>query len=133
MEAKTLNTFLILRMAISKNNCVAFLSVLFILLFPNSGFSQSYLLSSLPVEKELSSRQITCFFQDSKGFMWIGTEDGLNFYNANSIKSFKHDVKNKKSIMDVIQMKGLRRKGRCHCVPDAGIIITKIYSQMTSQ
>ena len=61
-------------------------------------FAQSYLLSSLPIEKDLSSRQITSIFQDSKGFIWIGTQDGLNLYNANSIKIFKHDVKNKNSI-----------------------------------
>jgi signal transduction histidine kinase/ligand-binding sensor domain-containing protein len=61
-------------------------------------FAQSYLLSSLPVEKDLSSRQITSIFQDSRGFIWIGTQDGLNLYNANSVKIFKHDVKNKNSI-----------------------------------
>src|SRR5207253_10963573 len=60
--------------------------------------AQSYLLSSLPVEKDLSSRQITFIFQDSKGFIWIGTQDGLNLYNANNIKIFKHDVKNKNSL-----------------------------------
>jgi ligand-binding sensor domain-containing protein len=52
----------------------------------------------LPVEKDLSSRQVTSIFQDSKGFIWIGAQDGLNLYNANSIKIFKHDVKNKNSI-----------------------------------
>jgi ligand-binding sensor domain-containing protein len=68
--------------------------LLLVLQFSFSYYSiaQSYLLSSFPVEKELSSRQITCFFQDSKGFIWIGTEDGLNLYDANSIKVFKHDV-----------------------------------------
>ena len=30
--------------------------------------------------------------------MWIGTEDGLNLYNANDIKVFKHDVKNLNSL-----------------------------------
>lgn len=87
-------------MAVTKKNCAAFLSILFVFLFQHPGITQHYLLSSLPVEKELSSRQITCFFQDSKGFMWIGTEDGLNFYNANSIKIFKHDVKNKNSLLN---------------------------------
>ncbi len=87
-------------MAVTKKNCAAFLTLLFVFLFQYHGITQNYLLSSLPVEKELSSRQITCFFQDSKGFMWIGTEDGLNFYNANSIKFFKHDVKNKNSLLN---------------------------------
>jgi signal transduction histidine kinase/ligand-binding sensor domain-containing protein len=72
----------------------------FIFCFTHHSFAQSYLLSSLPAEKELSSQQVTCFFQDSKGFMWIGTEDGLNLYNANSIKIFKHDIKNKNSLPD---------------------------------
>lgn len=69
-----------------------------LLLLTHFCFSQSYLLSSLPVEKDLSSRQVTSIFQDSKGFIWIGTQDGLNLYNANSIKIFKHDVKNGNSI-----------------------------------
>jgi ligand-binding sensor domain-containing protein len=70
---------------------------LFTILFIYYSAGQSYLLSLLPVEKELPSRQITSIFQDSKGFIWIGTEDGLNLYNANSVKIFKHDVKNQKS------------------------------------
>lgn len=84
------------------NRPLKFLLFFFLTLFQfaNISIAQSYLLSSLPVEGELSSRQITCFFQDSKGFMWIGTEDGLNLYNANSIKIFKHDVKNKNSLLD---------------------------------
>jgi len=52
------------------------------------------------LKKDLSSRQVTSIFQDSKGFIWIGTQDGLNLYNANSVKIFKHDVKNKNSILD---------------------------------
>lgn len=68
----------------------AILNFLFSLLAVCDCAGQRYLLSSLPVEKELSSRQITSIFQDSKGFIWIGTEDGLNLYNANSVKIFKH-------------------------------------------
>jgi ligand-binding sensor domain-containing protein len=74
------------------------LAFLLIPVFAHFCFAQSYLLSSLPVEKDLSSRQVTSIFQDSKGFIWIGAQDGLNLYNANSIKIFKHDVKNKNSI-----------------------------------
>jgi len=52
------------------------------------------------VEKDLSSRQVTASFHDRKGFIWIGTQDGLILYNANSIKIFKHDVQNKNSIVN---------------------------------
>ena len=30
----------------------------------------------------LSSSSITCFLQDYKGFMWIGTYNGLNRYDG---------------------------------------------------
>ncbi|HEY0432241.1 MAG TPA: two-component regulator propeller domain-containing protein, partial [Chitinophagaceae bacterium] len=61
---------------------------------------QAYMVSPLPVEKDLSSRQVSAIFQDHRGFMWIGTEDGLNFYNANSVTVFKHDFRNKASLLD---------------------------------
>jgi len=70
----------------------------FLLISTRFCFAQSYLLSSLPIEKDLSSRQVTSIFQDSKGFIWIGTQDGLNLYDANSIRIFKHDVTNKNSV-----------------------------------
>jgi signal transduction histidine kinase/ligand-binding sensor domain-containing protein len=76
------------------------ISFLFLFFLSKFLFAQSFLLSSIPAEEELSSRQITCFFQDRKGFMWIGTMDGLNLYNANSIKIFKHNVKDKNSLQN---------------------------------
>lgn len=61
---------------------------------------EHFIFSSMPLEKELSSKHITCFFQDSRGFMWIGTENGLNFFNGNSIKFYKHDFTNGNSILN---------------------------------
>ncbi len=81
-------------------SCKLSLQILIFSLLIDHCIGQSYLFSAFPAEKELSSRQITSLFQDSKGFMWIGTEDGLNFYNANSIKIFKHDVRNKNSLIN---------------------------------
>jgi ligand-binding sensor domain-containing protein len=90
--------FVILRMVTLKP--LKKISLFFPFFFSKFLLAQSFLLSSIPAEEELSSRQITCFFQDQKGFMWIGTMDGLNFYNANSIKIFKHNVKDKTSLQD---------------------------------
>ncbi|OFX84374.1 MAG: hypothetical protein A2W99_01250 [Bacteroidetes bacterium GWF2_33_16] len=39
----------------------------------------------------LSQTSIHCLLQDSKGFLWIGTQDGLNRYDGYSFKSFKND------------------------------------------
>ncbi len=38
----------------------------------------------------LSHDVVTCFFQDSKGFIWIGTVDGLNKYDGYSFMVFKN-------------------------------------------
>lgn len=58
----------------------------------------NYLFSPFFAEKDLSSEVITCIFQDSKGYMWIGTEDGLNYFNGKTIRIFKHDHLDKSSL-----------------------------------
>ena len=37
----------------------------------------------------LSDDVITCFFQDSRNFMWIGTQDGLNLYDGSAFKIYR--------------------------------------------
>lgn len=44
----------------------------------------------LTVENGLSQSAVTCIFQDKTGFMWFGTQDGLNRYDGYSFKIFKH-------------------------------------------
>ena len=39
-------------------------------------------------------------FQDSKGFIWIGTEDGLNKFDGYEFKIFKNDVADNSTISD---------------------------------
>jgi ligand-binding sensor domain-containing protein len=34
----------------------------------------------------LSSNIVLCFLQDRTGFLWIGTEDGLNRYDGRELK-----------------------------------------------
>jgi len=41
----------------------------------------------------LSNNQIVCIFKDRQGFMWIGTNFGLNRYDGNQIKVYKN-IKN---------------------------------------
>ncbi len=46
---------------------------------------------------QLNPRAIT---KDSKGFLWIGTEDGLHKFNSNSFKAYTHNPTNSLSIPD---------------------------------
>jgi len=45
----------------------------------------------LTTEQGLSQDIVTSIVQDRQGFMWFGTEDGLNRYDGYSIKVYKHD------------------------------------------
>ena len=43
------------------------------------------------LEQGLSQSTVLSMFQDSRGFMWFGTEDGLNRYDGVTFKSYKSD------------------------------------------
>jgi len=53
----------------------------------------------LTTEDGLSQSTIACILQDSKGFMWFGTQDGLNKYDGYNFTIFQHDPDNPASIM----------------------------------
>ncbi len=44
----------------------------------------------ITVEDGLSQTSVEYLFQDSKGYMWIGTTDGLNRYNGNKFEVFRY-------------------------------------------
>lgn len=55
-------------------------------------FSQrSDVFRHLNTSQGLSHNKISCVLQDSRGFIWIGTEDGLNRYDGYHIDVYKHD------------------------------------------
>ncbi|NUM67514.1 histidine kinase, partial [candidate division KSB1 bacterium] len=45
----------------------------------------------ISLEQGLSQSVVTCILQDRKGFMWIGTYDGLNRYDGYEFTVYKHD------------------------------------------
>ena len=46
----------------------------------------------------LSQSSVLCMLQDSKGFMWFGTRDGLNKYDGHTFKTYRYDYKDQNSI-----------------------------------
>ena len=44
--------------------------------------AQELSFSSLTIEDGLSQNTVNCIVQDSRGFMWFGTQDGLNSYDG---------------------------------------------------
>ncbi len=47
--------------------------------------------SHLPPEKGLSQSVVQEFLQDAQGFLWLGTQDGLNRYDGSEFKIFKNE------------------------------------------
>ncbi len=52
------------------------------------------------VEEGLSQVHVTCILQDSKGFMWIGTKDGLNRYDGYDFKIYRPNPDDPASLSD---------------------------------
>jgi len=52
----------------------------------------------LTIEDGLSQNAGLAIFQDSRGYLWIGTQDGLNRYDGYGFKIYKHDPDDPHSI-----------------------------------
>ena len=52
----------------------------------------------ITVDHGLSNNSILCIIQDNKGFLWIGTSNGLNKFDGNSITNYYHNPDNPNSL-----------------------------------
>ncbi|MBD3868135.1 MAG: hypothetical protein IFK94_08415 [Acidobacteria bacterium] len=52
----------------------------------------------LTLEDGLSQSSVNCIVQDNQGFLWFGTQDGLNRYDGYEFKTFHHDDRDPGSI-----------------------------------
>ena len=52
----------------------------------------------ISLEQGLSQSTVFTILQDSRGFMWFGTEDGLNKYDGYNFTVYKHDPEDPNSL-----------------------------------
>jgi len=64
--------------------------------FPNS--VQALKFENISIEQGLSQSTVLCIFQDSRGFMWFGTEDGLNKYDGYNFTIYRNALYDPKSL-----------------------------------
>jgi len=75
------------------------LSSLFIIsILAQPTFAQHARFEHLSMDDGLSNNTVLEIFQDSRGFLWFGTEDGLNRYDGYNITIFKNDPEDSTSI-----------------------------------
>lgn len=66
-------------------------------IFWAQGF-QNFHFRTYQVDDGLSENTIYCIMQDSKGFLWFGTKDGLNRFDGTNFRIFRFDTKSKDSL-----------------------------------
>src|SRR5687768_14851420 len=54
----------------------------------------------LTVDEGLSQDNVQAILRDHLGFLWIGTEEGLNRHDGYAFTVFKHDPANPQSLID---------------------------------
>ena len=64
----------------------------------------------ITTQNGLSHNKVNCILQDQRGFIWMGTDDGLNRYDGRRFVAFRHEPGNKAGlsgniITDVIEDK----------------------------
>ena len=55
-------------------------------------------ISSFSIKDGLSQASVTCFEQDSDGFIWVGTRDGLNRFDGYSFEVIRHQIRDSTSL-----------------------------------
>ncbi|AYB32060.1 two-component regulator propeller domain-containing protein [Chryseolinea soli] len=55
--------------------------------------------SRIEVGSGLSNSNVTCILQDSKGFLWFGTEDGLNKFDGYTFKIYRNNPDDTASLL----------------------------------
>ncbi|MBS4036323.1 MAG: response regulator [Ignavibacterium sp.] len=68
------------------------------LISSSNSYAQSIKFNNLTVEDGLSNNKVNIIIQDKTGFIWFGTEDGLNRYDGYNLKVYRHDSSDSNSL-----------------------------------
>lgn len=83
-----------------------------------------YYLRNLSIKEGLSQNTVNTVLQDRQGFMWFGTKDGLNRFDGLSLKVFRREFGNPRSIgNNIITTLYEGKDGNLWVGTDAGLYI----------
>lgn len=75
-------------------------AILLLLVYHQISTAQQSVFSHYSVNNGLSQSVIKCIFQDSKGYIWFGTQQGLNKFNGYSFDNYLNNPTDSNSISD---------------------------------
>jgi diguanylate cyclase (GGDEF)-like protein len=79
---------------------VLWLSALIGLIFQAPILARNVQFERITTEDGLSQENVTDMVQDIKGYMWFGTQEGLNRYDGYAFKHYEHNIGDPDSIAD---------------------------------
>lgn len=85
--------------SVRKLKIIIFITIFFIINVNSSFASNNLKFKNITIEQGLSQGTIEDMYQDEKGYVWIATQDGLNRYNGYEFKQYRHNIKDKTSII----------------------------------
>jgi len=71
-----------------------------VIVFVSNSIAQDYIFKQLTVDDGLSQSTVFATIQDSRGYMWFGTIDGLNRYDGYTFKIYTNDPFDSATISD---------------------------------
>lgn len=75
-----------------KNILMITIALIFIYRFVGNVYAEEHIhFENITIDDGLSQSTVEAMYQDSRGYIWIGTNDGLNRYNGFEIKVYKAD------------------------------------------
>lgn len=78
------------------------MKIIVLLIFLSIGYSYAQVrnirFDNYTIEDGLSQSSVNTILQDDIGFIWVGTQDGLNRFDGYEFKVFKHDAENAQSL-----------------------------------
>ena len=103
-----------------------FFLLLFFCLTLYSNDTSNFHFRKYQVGDGLSENTVTCIKQDIKGFIWLGTKDGLNKFDGVTFKTYRHLEENKKSLGNNF-VKAIVEAEQCFYIgTDDGVYIMKL-------
>ena len=79
----------------TKSQIIIFITIL---IGSRIGFTQNIQFGKITVEDGLSNSYVNCLMKDKTGFIWFGTDDGLNRYDGYDIKVYRSNPDDSTSI-----------------------------------
>lgn len=83
-------------------NCVKVKLLLALLIVAGQIFSQSQSIHVKVLTRDdgIASNRVNCIYEDQTGFIWLGTQDGLNRYAGDNIETFQNNLLDTNSLIN---------------------------------